>query len=335
MRISCESEIDNLADSLSSTGQLSPIRVRPNPKKETEYQIIFGNRRLAAAKKLGWKTISAEVVQADEAQTLIMAFSENGERKDFSDYEKALLIERIHETTKKTYVEIAELIGKSPAYVSQHVAMLTLFTSSVASTEERTRVLNSLSEKHARILAKKQDMADRWNTAKLVLKANLSPRELEKMNARSNLSKNLNTKIANRKEIERVITNSVRGLPAKDMRPFFNLTSSSSFTMFSRFPPYDRLNLQMSSEHVNKTLHSLESVAAQIDELEIRMRGHFAYATYYVTHNISLHGERVKTRTRATVILEHEDQWRMVHAHYSAADPASLTEAFLRQSVTR
>ena len=43
---------------------------------------------------MGWRTIKAEVVEASDTEALLASFSENSDRKDFSDYEKALLLDK-------------------------------------------------------------------------------------------------------------------------------------------------------------------------------------------------------------------------------------------------
>jgi ParB family transcriptional regulator, chromosome partitioning protein len=53
-RIDANADVSDLLTSFSTQGQLSPIRVRPHPTKEKKYQVIFGSRRLVAARKLGW-----------------------------------------------------------------------------------------------------------------------------------------------------------------------------------------------------------------------------------------------------------------------------------------
>ncbi|MDA4131166.1 MAG: ParB/RepB/Spo0J family partition protein, partial [Thaumarchaeota archaeon] len=121
-----DEDIEDVFTTLQKHGQLSPIRIRNHPQKPGMYQVIFGNRRLAAAKKLGWETIRAEVVESSDSDLLLAAFCENVNRKDFSDLEKALLIEKIRNESGNTYTEIAAILGKSAAYVSQHVAMLHL-----------------------------------------------------------------------------------------------------------------------------------------------------------------------------------------------------------------
>ena len=178
-------QVEDVSLSFARHGQFSPICVRRHPTKSQRYQLIFGNRRLEAARKLGWKTIEANVIEANDDTMLFIAFSENSDQSDFTDYEKALLLENIHRQTGKSYQEIATMIGRSNAFVSQHVAMLNLFPLGVASEEERIKVLAALTENHARILSNIEDPRDRWNAAKLVVRSKMGVRELIKLYSRS------------------------------------------------------------------------------------------------------------------------------------------------------
>src|SRR5436190_1428123 len=55
--------IDELAASLAAYGMLQPVLVRA---LEGEYELIAGHRRVAAARRLGWRTISAIVRSRDD-----------------------------------------------------------------------------------------------------------------------------------------------------------------------------------------------------------------------------------------------------------------------------
>lgn len=72
-------DIDALAASMSAHGLLHPIVLgRRN-------ELIAGGRRLAAAKKLGWKTINAVVVDIpDKAGKLELELEENVQRAALS-----------------------------------------------------------------------------------------------------------------------------------------------------------------------------------------------------------------------------------------------------------
>ena len=323
--------VDDLAESLFLHGLLSPIGIRPHPNKEGKYEVIFGNRRLWAAKKLDWKTIAAKVIDASESEMLTMVFSENSDRKDFSDYEKALLMKRIHEVANKPYNEVALMIGRSPSYVSQHVAMIDLFSSSVAPDEQITRVLHSLTEYHARILMKITDMDERWNTAKLVVAAKLGVRELARLSSKrrqQQLEPGAGlASISDRQTLQIMITEIVIGLSSKDIRPFFDSVSSQEFDMFSAYPPFNLLNVNRAKDYLCDRLSQMHEYNRKTEFLDIRLKGNFAYAIIGLVNegHMIVENKFITTRTRGTLVFEKQNgSWKMVHAHWSAANPLEI-----------
>jgi ParB/RepB/Spo0J family partition protein len=322
LRLSGELEIDELALSLSTHGQLTPIEVRCHPTKSNYFQVVFGNRRLAGARKLGWKTIRANIVEADDNEALLRAIVENIHRKDLSDYEKAVFIERLHTVTGKNYSELAEMIKKSAAFVSLHVAMLHLFPKAIAGTDEKDRVLEKLTEKHARVLFKLDDPEDRWNTAKFAVNANLSVRELERICSRPAHS-TYGGGLTRAKSIQEIIRAFTTGFNHKDLRPFFESFSSHKFTIFTSYPPFSKLTKETARDYICDAFRRMGQVKETLDEIDIRVCGKFAYVTMEVLFEINHEGVRMKSKTRSTIILEKEKQegWKIVHAHYSTANP--------------
>lgn len=76
-----------LASSLSEKGLLQPILVRPHPTTPghpERYELIAGQRRLAAARRLGWTTIPARVRSMDDGQAREAALVENLQRQDLN-----------------------------------------------------------------------------------------------------------------------------------------------------------------------------------------------------------------------------------------------------------
>nr|MDJ0767039.1 ParB/RepB/Spo0J family partition protein [Myxococcota bacterium] len=59
-----QSAIDDLANSLKSSGLLQPVVLRP--MHAGTYQLIAGERRWRAAKQLGWQTIGAVLRDVDD-----------------------------------------------------------------------------------------------------------------------------------------------------------------------------------------------------------------------------------------------------------------------------
>lgn len=72
-------DIDSLKESLKTYGLLNPITITQ------DYILIAGERRLQAAKQLGWENINANIIDnADEIKQLEMEIEENNQRKEFS-----------------------------------------------------------------------------------------------------------------------------------------------------------------------------------------------------------------------------------------------------------
>ena len=84
-------DIEALAESLKRFGQINPIVIN---KKNI---LIAGERRLEAAKHLGWRTINAIISEcSNELIRLELEVEENVQRRDFN-------MEEIAEATRKIY----------------------------------------------------------------------------------------------------------------------------------------------------------------------------------------------------------------------------------------
>ena len=76
-------ELDKLAESLDAVGLLHPVVV------DAQNRLIAGQRRLEAARLLGWDTVPVTVV--DLAEVALGEFAENACRKDFTPSEIAAI----------------------------------------------------------------------------------------------------------------------------------------------------------------------------------------------------------------------------------------------------
>lgn len=74
--------LDDLKDSLRIYGLLNPITLN------SKYELIAGERRLQAAKQLGWTSINANILDnISDVDQLEMEIEENNQRKEFTDEE--------------------------------------------------------------------------------------------------------------------------------------------------------------------------------------------------------------------------------------------------------
>jgi ParB family chromosome partitioning protein len=81
-----DAELAALAASMQEVGQLQPIVVRPI---ENGYQVCAGERRLRAAKMLGWETIRATVRDLSDEEAAAVVLIENLARVDVDPIDEA------------------------------------------------------------------------------------------------------------------------------------------------------------------------------------------------------------------------------------------------------
>jgi len=84
-----DQEFSELLDAIREQGQNSPILVRPHPSKTGRYMVVFGHRRLRAAKLLG-RRVRAVVKDMKDREHVIAQGQENAARANLSFIEKAL-----------------------------------------------------------------------------------------------------------------------------------------------------------------------------------------------------------------------------------------------------
>ena len=103
--------------SIKKEGLLSPIGVR---KKGEKYEVVFGNRRLEAVRKLGIKTIDAIVLtgRQKEEDFLLTNLTENIQRQDISPWEYGRIISKLKNKFGLSNSEIAQRLGVSISRIS-------------------------------------------------------------------------------------------------------------------------------------------------------------------------------------------------------------------------
>lgn len=84
-----EQEFNDLVEAIRENGQNSPILVRPHPKNAGRYMVVFGHRRLEAARALGRK-IRAVVKEMEDREHVLTLGQENSARANVPFIERAL-----------------------------------------------------------------------------------------------------------------------------------------------------------------------------------------------------------------------------------------------------
>lgn len=171
-----KAQLEELKQSILSTGILQPILVRPVGER---YQVVVGERRLRAAKELGLERIPAIVRQAGDAEVLELALIENVQRADLNPMEKAKAYRRLLQEFGLTQERVAQRVGQERSTVTNFIRLLEL------PKEVQDHVSRgTLSMGHARALLGMADGARQRELADRIAREGVSVRDVERLIAR-------------------------------------------------------------------------------------------------------------------------------------------------------
>lgn len=157
-RLNIEDTINELVEQIGTTRVseewcyiAEPLFCRP-AKKSGYIELGAGNRRLLAAKRLGLGVVPVVVKECSDEEFDRIRLMENLARADLRDYETARALKYLIDKYPETYPtqsHLAEVFGKTQAWVSFHLRMLEL-----AEDENITRVIKpeQLTEGQARAI---------------------------------------------------------------------------------------------------------------------------------------------------------------------------------------
>ncbi|MBA2710650.1 MAG: ParB/RepB/Spo0J family partition protein [Tatlockia sp.] len=171
-----EAPLAELAASIKQQGLLQPLLVREI--SEGRYEIIAGERRWRACQLAGLNEIPVILRQVDDETAMAMALVENLQREDLNAMDQARAMYRLTTEFGLTHQQVADLLSKSRAAVSNYLRLLSL------NIEVRRMVEHGdLDMGHARALLMLDEQMQS-QVAELIVAKNLSVRETEKLVAR-------------------------------------------------------------------------------------------------------------------------------------------------------
>lgn len=139
-----DEKIDELCQTIKTHGVIQPIVVR---MRESQYEIIAGERRWRAVKKLGMETIPAIVREFNNSQAASIALIENLQREDLTSIEEAYAYQKLIDLHQLTQESLAQRIGKSQSTIANKIRLLQL------PEEVKTALMERhITERHARSL---------------------------------------------------------------------------------------------------------------------------------------------------------------------------------------
>ncbi|MCX6936019.1 MAG: ParB/RepB/Spo0J family partition protein [Verrucomicrobia bacterium] len=124
-RVFAEESLTELVDSIRSRGIFQPLIVRRSPQG-TGFELIAGERRWRAARKLNLPKVPVIVRQATDQQVLELALIENLQRAELDPVEEADGYATLIETFGLKQEEVAERVGKNRTTVANALRLRSL-----------------------------------------------------------------------------------------------------------------------------------------------------------------------------------------------------------------
>jgi ParB family transcriptional regulator, chromosome partitioning protein len=119
-----EAALAELAESIRVSGVVQPVVLRPTA--EGRFQLVAGERRWLASRRVGKETIPAVVRQISNEQAMEITIIENLQREDLNPMEQARAFERLSREFNLTQEQIASRTGKDRASIANFIRLLKL-----------------------------------------------------------------------------------------------------------------------------------------------------------------------------------------------------------------
>ncbi|MDW7729035.1 MAG: nucleoid occlusion protein [Bacillota bacterium] len=171
-----EEKIEELANSIKASGLIQPIVVR---RIGNRYQLVVGERRYLACKKLGWQKISAAVKTLTDNDMATIALIENLQRENLNYLEEALGYVSLMKNFNITQEMLAQRLGKSQSTIANKIRLLKL-----GEPIRRMLLDYGLTERHARALLRMNSEAEQLKMIDEITEKGLTVNQAEKRIAR-------------------------------------------------------------------------------------------------------------------------------------------------------
>ena len=166
-----DTDLVELANSLREHGLVQPIVVRAHGDR---YQLIAGQRRLFAARRLGWGKVPVRVLEVDDRQMSEIAIVENLQRRDLDPLEKAASFKHYLAAWGGTQDDLAKRLSIDRSTVANLIRLLEL----PDAVQKRLRS-GAISMGHARALLPLGDEEEQARLADRIASDGLSVRAIE------------------------------------------------------------------------------------------------------------------------------------------------------------
>ena len=167
-----EDKIEELSRTIHIHGIIQPIVVREFAANK--FEIIAGERRWRAMKKLGWTEAPAIVKNLSDTETASVALIENLQREELSPIEEAIAYGKLLELHNLTQEALAQRLGKGQSTVANKLRLLKL-----PQPVQDALLSKVITERHARALIPLKDPEKQVALLAEVMERNLNVKQTE------------------------------------------------------------------------------------------------------------------------------------------------------------
>ncbi|MFM1937041.1 MAG: putative chromosome-partitioning protein ParB [Planctomycetota bacterium] len=163
-----------LAASITQSGLMQPVVVRPEGGTSGRFELIAGERRWRAVQRLGWGTIPAIVQRVGDQEAAELALVENVQREDLNPMDRAHALRRLVSDFGLSHHTLADRLGVDRSTVTNLLRLNELEPSVAALVRS-----GDLSLGHAKVLVGMKVAAGRETLAQQCAREEWSVRRLE------------------------------------------------------------------------------------------------------------------------------------------------------------
>lgn len=139
-----DERIDELCQTIRTHGVIQPIVVRV---RDGNFELIAGERRWRAVKKLEWDTIPAIIREFNDSQAASISLIENLQREGLTSIEEAIAYQKLIEIHQLTQESLAQRLGKSQSTIANKIRLLQL-----CEPVKQALLDRKITERHARAM---------------------------------------------------------------------------------------------------------------------------------------------------------------------------------------
>jgi ParB family chromosome partitioning protein len=139
-------DLEELAEAIRQQGFTSRLRVRQNPTRPGFFQLVYGERRLRAARLAGLDVVPCDVADHTDDELIEVGLAENIQRNDLAPLEAAQAFQTLIAQRGYSIRRLAERLGKDKSYVEDRLKLLQVPEDVQQMVEQRPDALRAARE---------------------------------------------------------------------------------------------------------------------------------------------------------------------------------------------